>query len=846
MPLQSNSFRCKFCGKSLPTDKGRQSHLTQARKCHEKMLAEMFLETLDPLIKESEHNMDNLAEGYWEEEFDEDQDAYGAYDPPATVLQTPDPADEPPSKRTRIEKVPDSDSEDEARYRENFPGNAGARLCRRETTFEKLRQERRDAREDGWAPFASEAEWEFAHWIITSGTSQTDTEKLLKLHLVKDGVKPSFKNKCAFLKKIDALPQASRWSCEIKTITGTIKALNGESMTENVELWMRDPLDCIQELVGNPMFKQHMDYAPYHIFYCNDGTNWGYDEMTTSDWWWKVQESEDIPDNGTIISVMISTDKTHLTNFSGDKQAWPAGKRGVKMTCADGWIRHVFPILAAYIADYPEQCLVACCEESRCPRCTVAAKLRQSPLQSTWRDPEETLCLLGEQEAGYAPKDFVEVGLRPVRPFWENLPHCNIHLGLTPDIHHQLHKGAFHDHVAKWSRATVDADKQDEEVDARFRAMPRHPTLRHFRKGISLVSQWTGAEYKNMEKIFLGILAEATDINVIRVVRALLDFIGYSRLEAHTDETLVQMDRAWSTFHENKAIFIKMGIHTHFNIGKLHSMTHYDAVHRFNTYQRWFKAYDIGKAEERDPEVPRDPENLVSQAEMEKEQEQQEDERTEPKYMVAKVPGYGNRSVDQLVTDFGAADFSRHLETFLSDHGLPIPHSFDATFAVYRRFSLYLPWLRQVSELTSQKDTVQTTIAEPRKGRKAAIVPQFDMVLAMEKAGYKAFQNKAKPFQVDEPLAYVEWFTPLSSYVPELGAYQICWSTHMRRQCASIIPLSQIVRSCHLIPRFGHSIPEEWTSETVLKQATTFFLNPDLRQHDFYLFRFLDPASHKH
>jgi hypothetical protein len=249
------------------------------------------------------------------------------------------------------------------------------------------------------------------------------------------------------------------------------------------------------------------------------------------------------------------------------------GEEGKEMTCADGWVRRVYTILAAYIADFPEQCLVACCMESRCPRCLVQHDERGSPAWSKPRDQKETIEVLRQRAQGLKPKAFVSQGLRAVNPFWANLPHTEIFQCFTSDIHHQLHKGLFKDHIVEWSSRAVDGGR--DEVDRRFKSMSRHPSLRHFKKGVSLVSQWTGNEYKNMEKIFLGVIAGAVDDRVIRVVRAVVDFISYARFEVHTESSLEKMDKAWSAIHEKKSIFLELGIRENFNIPKFHSLIHY-------------------------------------------------------------------------------------------------------------------------------------------------------------------------------------------------------------------------------------------------------------------------------
>ena len=179
---------------------------------------------------------------------------------------------------------------------------------------------------------------------------------------------------------------------------------------------------------------------------------------------------------------------------------------------------------------------------------------------------------LYQKQNGDDPIKFEDEGLHEIySPFWANLPHSDIFLSITPDILHQLHKGVFKDHFVKWCNSIAGKDV----IDTCFHAMSWHPDLQHFSKGLSSVSQWTRKEHKEMQKIYLGVLAGVIPVKVLATAQGLLDFIYYAQYQSHMAKTLNKMQFALDEFHTNKDAFIDLGIHEHFNIPKLHSMIHY-------------------------------------------------------------------------------------------------------------------------------------------------------------------------------------------------------------------------------------------------------------------------------
>ncbi|KAL0565419.1 hypothetical protein V5O48_016604 [Marasmius crinis-equi] len=931
------SFVCKYCQTPWPTSEQLNRHQSKRSRCSQKKHADLrrLFPSYAPFTTQSAATQAALetTPSLSGQNFDvpEPFDGTESFEPDIDIDNTGilPINNQIPRRGVTIEDVPDEEV-----WIEIFPSEkeAGKTFGKGTTAFQRIRDEQVLRGEEIYGPFENEAEWELAKWLIKN-VGHNAIEEFLNLPIIQERVKPNFTTKDELLEDIDTLPGGVNWKCQTVRLEGDRTDEDGKQMTEELELWMRDP-----------------HYAD------REGGQEQIDEMWTAEWWWELQKA--LPAGATAAPIILSSDKTKLSMFRGDKSAWPvymtigniskdirrkvhahatiligylpvgkfecykdktrsgaqyrtfhkcmsllteslikAGTEGVNMTCADGFLRWVFPILAAYVADYPEQCLVACCMENRCPICKVDPKQRGSNVASGLRTPSEFLRLLKNWQLDHDDEEFIKYGLRDIPdPFWAKLPYSNIFQAFTPDLLHQLHKGVFKDHLVKWCTAIVG----EEELDARFKSMTSHPDLRHFKNGISFVSQWTGAEHKAMQRIFVGLLAGAVPNDAMICVRAAIDFIYYSSLRSHTNKTLTALSDALNTFHQHKDIFIQLGAReaTHFNIPKIHSMQHYPALIRhfgstdgFNTESPERLHIDYAKNAYR---ASNKKDYTIQMTRWLRRQEsvdrfvvylswckhgvyQEEGRATRVEYIhrthgpvlslpasssslirydIASNPSLSHVPASHIIIQHRTGHFLEALESYLQANGCRIsPKPFDQ-FDLFKQITFTLPKIFPASDSQlSLKNIVRASSPAPARDRKKAVPGQMDFALISTEERNENTEGTpleglrvalvrvlfTLPFvfgvRTLHPLAYIEWYTPFGRPDPITSLITLKPSTRNHHAHGEVLSVTQIVRNCHLTPFYGRAINHSWNSENVVEKCRVFNFNTYSDLHTFSMLK---------
>ncbi|KAJ6557130.1 hypothetical protein B0H10DRAFT_2370751 [Mycena sp. CBHHK59/15] len=799
-------------------------------------------------------------------------------------------------------------------------GDAGALLHMGEPGYERYKEELGDP-DNVWAPFTSKLEWELAQWAKLRGPGSTAFTDLLKISGVTERLGLSYKNTRELNNIIDKkLPGHPKFKRKEIIIAG-----------EAYDVYFRDILECVRALYGDPEFAAQLKVAPERHYADQDQTVRLYHDMHTGKWWWATQrELEKTKKGATIIPIIISSDKTLLTLFRNhtaypvyltignipkdihrkpsrqaqillaylptsklehisNKASRPrvlanlfhscmgkileplktAGTDGIPVVSGDGVARRGHPILAAYVGNYPEQVLVTCVKTKDCPQCPELAKeLGNAPVEEepeAFRDLSAILDALAAFDED--PVEFVKkcqaAGIKPVvHPFWEGLPFVNIFKSITPDVLHQLCQGVMK-HLKAWIIEAFGAP----EIDARCRRLPPNHNIRLFMNGISHISR--------ICRFMLGIVVDIplpenlSNGRLIRAIRALLDFLYLSQYPDHSNETLAQLDDALTRFHDNKDIFLDLGIRTNFNLPKLHFLRHYKLlITRFGTTDSFNTEY----TERLHIDLAKDAYRATNHKDEYPQMMQQLGQPSTPtvapgieysrNLKITKHPSQMAVSFNELAQEHGATFFRDAIARYVVSANNP---GFRARDVESHSANLAMPFhtVPVYHKIRYTTDSLPDIIIDSvhvkpasKNNRGKEIPSRFDTVLVNDGNGtdtgvdgYRVGQVRVifsfpeasipKIFNtgvvVPKYLAYIEWFTAFKTQPePNHLMYKISRAEDRDGdQMASIISIDNIRRSVHLFPKFGRVAPRKWTSTNVLEKCSTFFVSCFTDRHSY-------------
>lgn len=246
--------------------------------------------------------------------------------------------------------------------------------------------------------------------------------------------------------------------------------------------------------------------------------------------------------------------------------------------CFDGHFRRVIYGIGPYIADYQEQVTVGCVVQGWCAKCTAPPDNIDGGGHS--RTCEHTGCVVDTFGLKVAWDEYGMAGTS--LPFTHDFPRADIHEVLAPDLLHQLIKGVFKDHLVEWVQEYIHAthgkkrgDEILDDIDRRIASAAPFSNLRRFHEGRGF-TQWTGDDSKALMKVYLPAIEGYVPVDMVRCIRAFLEFCYIARQDVHDEQSLNYLSDAITRFHQYREIFVTTGIRPDgFSLPRQHSMVHY-------------------------------------------------------------------------------------------------------------------------------------------------------------------------------------------------------------------------------------------------------------------------------
>ncbi|KAI0757759.1 hypothetical protein C8Q80DRAFT_1091076 [Daedaleopsis nitida] len=250
------------------------------------------------------------------------------------------------------------------------------------------------------------------------------------------------------------------------------------------------------------------------------------------------------------------------------------------LRCPDGHFRRAIFELGPFIADYPEQVYLSGIVSGWCPKCFAIPTGHFTADDPRTREAHERV-----KAACNAASRWDVSGINAeVKPFTSYFPRADIHELLSPDLLHQLIKGCFKDHLVSWVIAYIkqtapsdrDASRIIDDIDRRLAAVPPFAGLRRFPQGRNF-KQWTGDDSKALMKVFLPAITGHVPEKMVKCLAAFLDFCYLARHNSHDSHSLAAMKDLLTQFEQLRTIFEEVGVRVDegFALPRQHALFHY-------------------------------------------------------------------------------------------------------------------------------------------------------------------------------------------------------------------------------------------------------------------------------
>ncbi|KAJ7848265.1 hypothetical protein B0H14DRAFT_3086156 [Mycena olivaceomarginata] len=450
------------------------------------------------------------------------------------------------------------------------------------------------ASDDDWSPYEDSVQFNIADFLFHR------VQIGWALSLMKHGDLSPFENYQHLYETIDATKLGDApWQC-----FQTEPLATGEDAPvwarQSYEIWYRDPEVVISNMLDNPDFDGAFDTAPYVHLDSNGKRRW-HDFMSANFAWRhsdKIYDDDHTTEgsidkttvsvatgnveyhpgyislgnlhnsirgghrNGVVPFVFLAIPKSDR-KYDNDpefrkfkRQLYHASLAAVLSTlkpgmttpvvrrCPDGHFRRIIYDFGPFIANYPEQVMLAGIVQNWCATCTAMANDLDAAFAGR-RTNALTDILLAEFPADILWDEYgIDVDIVPIT---RDFPRADIHEMLSPDLLHQIIKGSFKDHLVTWvgeyiylAHSKAKADEIMDEIDRRIAAVIAFPGLRRFKQGRRF-KQWTGDDSKAIMK-----------------------------------DTLDAIDASVANYHERREIFRDLRVRPDgFSIPRQHAMVHY-------------------------------------------------------------------------------------------------------------------------------------------------------------------------------------------------------------------------------------------------------------------------------